>query len=157
MSKFAIKGYPLIFLYSLIQTITLTPPPNNALLAKMEMWGRMIHKESLSLVWTVRTVVLMYVPYTSLGRGMLLLITVEPECLTWSGSWLGSANLIITQWSNCLYLTIHTKRSFQCCQTVQRGQPGCICTWDITTCIGLLKAVCVLFEWWRPLSVKWQI
>ena len=51
--------------------------------------------------------VLIYVPYTSLGRGLLLSITVEPECPTWSGSRLGSANLLITQWSNCLYLTSH--------------------------------------------------
>ena len=37
MSKFANKGLvvPLIFLCSLIQILTLTPPPNNALLANM--------------------------------------------------------------------------------------------------------------------------
>jgi len=43
MSKFAIKGLVkpfdllLIFLCSLIQTLTLTPPPNSALLASMDM------------------------------------------------------------------------------------------------------------------------
>ena len=30
---------PLIFLCSLIQTLTLTPPPNNALLAILDMYG----------------------------------------------------------------------------------------------------------------------
>ena len=40
MSKFAIKGLvvPLIFLCSLIQTLTLTLPPNNALLANMSLF-----------------------------------------------------------------------------------------------------------------------
>ena len=38
--KFAIKGFDLllIFLCSLIQTLTLNPSPNNALLANMDMW-----------------------------------------------------------------------------------------------------------------------
>ena len=34
----------LIFLCSLIQTLTLTPPPNNALLANMDMWGFLYSK-----------------------------------------------------------------------------------------------------------------
>ena len=40
LSKFAIKslGVPLIFFFgSLIQALTLTPPPNNALLVNMDM------------------------------------------------------------------------------------------------------------------------
>ena len=39
LSKFAIKslGVPLIFFGSLIQTLTLTPPPNNASLVNMDM------------------------------------------------------------------------------------------------------------------------
>ena len=46
MSRIAVKGLIssafdllLIFLCSLTQTLTLTPPPNNALLANMDMYG----------------------------------------------------------------------------------------------------------------------
>ena len=45
----------LIFLCSLIQTLTLTPPPNNALLANMDMWH--IHSSPMATLLTLQPAV----------------------------------------------------------------------------------------------------
>ena len=51
MSRITNKGLvvPLIFLCSLIQTLTLTPPSSNALLANMDMWGVPSHSQFSAL------------------------------------------------------------------------------------------------------------
>ena len=59
---------------------------------------------------------------------MLLSISVEPECPTWPGTGLESTNLVVTQWTNFLYL-LATLTFLSA--LVQRGQPGRTCTWDI--------------------------
>ena len=55
MSRIANKDLvvSLIFLCSLIQTLTLTPPPNNALLAILDMY-KVHKKQNTYLVWEIQ-------------------------------------------------------------------------------------------------------